>query len=207
MTQVDQPPHTHTRPGPDEWLAARLAADQPAETWARVPRLPEHIPADATTDDDRLYWPHEVSDTGHYRSIDRTLRDGRPCNGQILAAHPSNRPVCEHTPNSCDCPKYQKAKLRDRGITWSTTIHKMQLMAFRFNGQIPDGLISRHLDDNPTHNWWPENVTEGTPPENEADKLANRDSPQSPHVPSPSRLRSRIVMAWPAWLGGRRRSA
>lgn len=133
---------------PETWLAARLAAGKPAETWADVPdwyyrQIGLPVPAR----------PHQVSDQGRLRNA----------SGHVLAQRPNGRPV--------DAPpelQYRLANLCAGGKKVTVAVHAIVLA-----GHAPedrDGRDTRHLSGNPTHNWWPEGVTYGTRPENERDK-------------------------------------
>ena len=121
---------------PETWLAARLAAGRPAETWKPVPG-----------------WPHEVSDQGRIRTA----------KGRVLTQRAHNRPR-EVPPER----RYRKADLCVGAEKATVLVHQVVLAAFA--GERPAGQESRHLDDNPVHNWWPENLAWGTPDQNAADK-------------------------------------
>ena len=129
-----------TQPGPDAWLAARLAAGRPAETWKPVPD-----------------WEvtHEVSDQGRVRTA----------KGRVLAQRPTNRPV-DAPPER----RYRKVNLNANGKQQTLDVHPLVLgahagprpdgMVSRHLGDLP----------NPAWNWYPEGLAWGTPPENEQDK-------------------------------------
>jgi hypothetical protein len=121
---------------PETWLAARIAAGRPAETWKPVPG-----------------WPHEVSDQGRIRTA----------KGRVLTQRAHNRPR-EVPPER----RYRKADLCSGADKVTVLVHQVVLQAFA--GERPAGHESRHLDDNPVHNWWPENLAWGTPDQNAADK-------------------------------------
>src|SRR5580704_3332452 len=59
---------------PETWLARRLAAGLPAETWKPMARIGRCE-----------FSGYEVSDTGRGRSLDRTGRNGRPLKGGTVS--------------------------------------------------------------------------------------------------------------------------
>jgi NUMOD4 motif len=126
--------------GPEQWLAARLAAGKPAETWKPIPGW------EAT---------HEVSDQGRVRTV----------RGRILTQRPTNRPV-EAPPER----RYRKTNLCANGDQQTVDVHPLVLGAHagpRPDGMVSRHLGN---PPNPAWNWWPEGLAWGTPPENEQDK-------------------------------------
>ena len=125
---------------PETWLAARIAAGQPAETWKPVPG-----------------WPRSPAARG--------IRPGplRTAKGRVLTQRPHNRP--RRLPPE---RRYRQADLCRGKEKVTVLVHQVVLSAF--DGPCPPGQQSRHLDDVPVHNWWPENLAWGTPDQNAADK-------------------------------------
>lgn len=133
---------------PEIWLAARIAAGQPAETWKPVPgwyyeQVGLPVPA----------MPHQISD----QSCLRTAK------GRVLTQRPHNRPR-EVPPER----RYRQADLCLGKEKATVLVHQVVLAAFA--GAPEPGQESRHLNDIPVHNWWPENLAWGTPDQNAADK-------------------------------------
>ena len=144
MTQPD-------RPGPETWLAARLAAGKPAETWAGVPdwyyeQIGLPVPAA----------PHQVSDQGRIRNA----------NGRDLSDRPNGRPR-ELPPEE----HYRLINLSTGGKKVTVPVHHVVLAAHCPEDR--DGRDTRHLGrgrECRAWNWYPEGVVWGTKPENAADK-------------------------------------
>ena len=102
-------------------------------------------------------WPHQVSDQGRIRTV----------KGKILAQGATGtRP-------------YPLTTLCANGERWKTTVHSLVLTAFE--GLRPEGQESRHLNDVPTHNWYPENLAWGNWYDNARDKL-NQDAYHTPEA-------------------------
>jgi hypothetical protein len=151
-----QPTGAQTRTGgnPETWLAARLAAGKPAESWADVPAWyyrENNLPVPAR--------PHQGSDQGRIRN---------PLNpkGEDLSQHPNGRPA--YLPPD---EQYRITKLCTGGKKKTVPAHHVILACF--SPEDRDGRDTRHLgigDANRAWNWFPEGVTYGTPPENAMDK-------------------------------------
>jgi hypothetical protein len=133
--------------------APQLEVELDGETWVPVYRWPSH----------------EVSSLGQYRTV----------KGRMLKLKPSNRPTDGP-------PFYQLITLCANGTQTTYSAHRMQLLSFagpccdRLRifvdetgklGPCPDGHESRHLNDIPDDNRWPENLAWGTPDQNAADKV------------------------------------
>ena len=126
------------------------------ERWAPIP-WPDNLPAGETP-------PYEASSHGNIRSVLRTLIDGRTCGGTLLTLGNHNR-------------GYRQVKLRHNGVQKTFLAHKLVLLAFE--GDPPPGKpYTRHLDDDPTHNYWAPggmggggNLVYGTEAENIADRM------------------------------------
>jgi hypothetical protein len=105
----------------------------------------------------------ELTKDGQVRSIDRKLVNGRQVRGRELARRISNR-------------GYVLVDLYDyEGFRCTRTVHSLQLLTFV--GPCPPGRETRHLNDIPYDNRWPENLCYGTPGENAADKVRNAPTP------------------------------
>jgi hypothetical protein len=127
-------------------------SDTRVETWKAIPGYPFY----------------EASDLGSVRSIDRTeAATGRRLPSVVLKTRVSNS-------------GYVLVNLRDAdGKTQTRTVHRLVMLAFA--GPCPAGQQTRHLNDNPLDNRWPENLCYGTREENQADKRVNR--PPAPPRP------------------------
>lgn len=106
---------------------------------------------------------YEVSDTGLVRSIDRVIeivsRTGKP--------YKQLRPGKVLSPGRNSSSGHLHVILEGRN---DKTIHSLVLEAFV--GPRPDGLMARHLDDDPTNNHL-HNLTWGTRSENSNDAVKN----------------------------------
>ena len=137
-------------PGPETWLAARLAAGKPAETWADVPSWYYEqigLPVPAV--------PHQVSDQGRIRNA----------KGEILADRPNGRP--KELPAE---EQYRRSNLCAGGKKVPVLVHHVVLAGFHPEDRA--GRDTRHLGRGRAcraWNWWPEGVTYGTRPENMQD--------------------------------------
>lgn len=136
---------------PETWLAARLAAGVPAESWAEVPGwyyLQNGLPVPVV--------PHQVSDQGRLRNP----------KGADLADRATGRPK-ELPPDQ----QYRRVNLSTGGKKVPVLIHHVVLAAWCPESR--DGRDTRHLGRGRAcraWNWWPEGVTYGTQSENEMDK-------------------------------------
>lgn len=112
---------------------------------------------------------YQAGDLGHIRSVDRVI-SGRNLTGRVLKPRRSNR-------------GYLLVNLTDdTGRVQTRTVHTLILSACV--GPCPRRMETRHLNDDPTDNRWPENICYGTRPENDADRA--RNTPPAP-VPPPKR--------------------
>lgn len=142
---------TTTATNPETWLAARLAAGRPAETWKPVPAWYYEqigLPVPAV--------PHQVSDQGRIRNP----------KGQDLADRPTGRPK-ELPPDQ----QYRRTNLCAGGKKVPVLIHHVVLAAHCPEER--DGRDTRHLGRGwacRAWNWWPEGLAYGTQSENEMDK-------------------------------------
>ena len=136
---------------PETWLARRIAAGKPAESWVPVPAWYYEqigLPAPAT--------PHQVSDQGRIRNA----------KGEILRDRPNGRPK-ELPPEE----QYCRTNLCAGGKKVPVLVHHVVLAGF--SPEERAGRDTRHLgqgDANRAWNWWPEGVTYGTRQENAFDK-------------------------------------
>jgi hypothetical protein len=134
------------------------------------------------------YASYEACDRGHINSRDRQGTDGRSYKGKALAPRQSNR-------------GYQLVNVRSDTGKWETrTVHSLILLANA--GPPPHGQLTRHLNDDPDDNRWPENLAYGTASENEQDKFTN--GTRKPAAPKPDRPCVRCGAALPPGRGGRR---
>lgn len=146
MTQTDI-----AAANPEAWLAARLAAGRPAETWKPVPAWyyeQNGLPVPAV--------PHQVSDQGRIRNP----------KGEDLSDRPNGRPK-ELPPGE----QYRLVNLCTGGKRVTVPVHHVVLAGF--SPEDRDGRDTRHLgqgDANRAWNWWPEGVAYGTRQENAFDK-------------------------------------
>ena len=118
---------------------------------------------------------YEACTDGSLRSVDRIVGERQALKGTVLKTRPSNRgyPLVNLT--------------QDDGKRVTRTVHSLILATF--DGLPPSGMVGRHLNDDPTDNRWAPGATReqriaaggnlmyGTPPENEADKVANGNRP------------------------------
>ena len=136
---------------PDVWLARRLAAGKPAETWVPAPGWYYEqigLPTPAK--------PHQVSDQGRIRNA----------KGDILADRPNGRPK-ELPPDE----QYRIINLSAGGKKVTVAVSHVV-----FAGHCPEdraGRETRHLgqgDANRAWNWFPEGITLGDARQNAFDK-------------------------------------
>jgi hypothetical protein len=136
---------------PETWLAARLAAGKPAETWKAVPAWyyeQNGLPVPAV--------PHRVSDQGRIRNA----------KGAVLADRPNGRP--KELPAG---EQYRLINLCTGGVKKTVPVHHVVLAGHC--AQDRDGRDTRHLGRGRAcraWNWFPEGVCYGTQSENEMDK-------------------------------------
>lgn len=105
------------------------------------------------------YEGYEASNQGRVRSVDRiivTKRGPKRLKGRVLssATHSEAFP-------------YLTFQL---GAGRTLTAHVAVCLAFK--GPRPEGMVVRHLDNNPTNNW-EYNLCYGTQKQNQADRIAN----------------------------------
>lgn len=158
MTHTD----SEARPGPETWLAARLAAGLPAETWMPMARIGRCE-----------FSGYEVSDTGRARSRDRAARNGRPLTGGPVSTR-SHKDGYVLADFRCDNPACTRAH--------TFTLQKAVL--WTFDRRRPRGMDASHLYGNPGHNWWPEGLAWEDKPANEGRKI---DRPPAPGPTHPCR--------------------
>lgn len=108
---------------------------------------------------------YEASDKGRIRSVDR-MSGARSVKGVPLKPWANNRGYLMVKPTG------------DDGAKRPRTVHTLVLLTFA--GPCPAGQESRHLDDDPLNNWWPENLAYGTKKENAADKFRNGGQAPTP---------------------------
>ena len=153
---------------PEVWLARRLAAGKPAETWVPVPgwyyeQIGLPVPA----------VPHQVSDQGRIRNAA----------GQVLSQRPNGRPK-ELPPEE----QYLRTNLCGGGAKVPVLAHHVVLA-----GLCPEdraGRETRHLgqgDAKRQWNWYPEGVTWGDARQNAFDK--------PPEVRSAAAVKARAAQA------------
>jgi hypothetical protein len=110
---------------------------------------------------------YQASHRGLVRSVDR-IAGGRQLRGVVLKPRRSNR-------------GYLLVNLTDdNGKVQTRSVHTLVLLAHV--GTPEPGQETRHLNDNPEDNRWPENLAYGTPEENVEDRKVN-----SPAAPKPER--------------------
>jgi hypothetical protein len=144
-------------PGPEQWLAARLAAGLPAETWKPLPQI-----------DGCAYSGYEVSDQGRGRSLDRIGRHGRPLQGKEVSTRP-HEDGYRLADFRCDNPAHKRGH----------TLAMQKVVLTTFDRPRPPGMEACH-GFGPAINWWPEAVRWDTKPANEAEK------PWRPPPPDPT---------------------
>ena len=136
---------------PETWLARRLAAGKPAETWKPVPGWYYEqvgLPVPAV--------PHQVSDQGKIRNP----------KSEPLSLRPNNRPV-ELPPEE----QYRITNLCTGGKRKTVAVSHVVLAAF--DPEPRAGRETRHLgqgDANRTWNFYPEGIAWGDKRENAFDK-------------------------------------
>jgi hypothetical protein len=149
-----------TEPGPETWLAARLAAGRPAETWKPVPQI-----------DGCAFSGYEASDTGRARSVDRLGRNGRPLQGKPVSTRPHK-------------DGYLLLDMRcDSGACTRPHTFTMQKVVLNtFDSSRRRGMDGSHLSGNPAWNWFPEALGWEPKDVNEGRK-ENRPAPPEPTYP------------------------
>lgn len=95
---------------------------------------------------------YEVSDQGQVWSC----KVRRGTRGGLLKTPPDNR-------------GYLQVNLSRGGTPHHERVHILVMLAFA--GPPPPGMECRHLDGNPSNNWWPENLAWGTSHENNLDQV------------------------------------
>ena len=151
---------TGTQPGPDEWLAARLAAGKPAESWKPMATIGRCA-----------FSGYEVSDTGLARSLPRTGRNGRPLAGGDVKGRP-HKDGYVLADFRCDNEACKRAH----------TLTMQKVVLWTFDKPRPRDMQASHLYGNPDHNWYPEGLAWETQPDNEARKI---DPPPPPEPAFP----------------------
>lgn len=135
---------------PQAWLARRISAGKPAETWKPVPAWYYQqigLPVPAV--------PHRASDQGQIRNP----------KGDVLAQRPNGRPK-EIPPGE----QYRLANLCTGGKKVTVPVHHVVLAAHCPEDR--DGRDTRHLGRGRAcraWNWWPEGLAYGTKSENMQD--------------------------------------
>ena len=145
--------------GPEAWLAARLAAGKPAETWKPVPRIGRCA-----------FSGYEASDTGRARSLDRIARNGRPLQGADVSTRPHEAGYVL-LDMRCDNPACARPH--------TFTMQKVVLTTF--DRPRPRGMDASHLSGNPAWNWFPEGLAWEPKPDNEARKESRPPPPEPSH--------------------------
>jgi len=136
---------------PETWLAARLAAGKPPETWKPVPAWyyqENGLPVPPV--------PHQISDQGRMRNA----------KGADLADRPNGRPR-ELPPGE----QYRLINLCAGGV--KKTVHVAHVLLAAHCPEDRDGRQARHLGRGRAcrrWNWYPEGVAWGSQSENEMDK-------------------------------------
>lgn len=107
---------------------------------------------------------YEISDRGRVRSLARRVRHyaggTRAQYGRIMKQSPKN---------------YPQVDLRRDGTRNVTYVHRMMLLAFV--GPCPEGMETRHLDGDPSHNSL-DNLRWGSPAEQDADRVRHGTMPR-----------------------------
>lgn len=101
---------------------------------------------------------YEVSNTGKVRSLDRIDRSGRRRKGQEM------RSVKKKGTG------HLRVGLRRDGKKKHLFVHRLVVQAFQ--GEIAEGLVVRHLTDDPDQNWLPL-LEQGSVADNSADTIRN----------------------------------
>jgi hypothetical protein len=146
------------QPGPETWLAARLAAGKPAETWKPMARIGRCA-----------FTGYEVTDTGRARSLPRTGRNGRPLEGGEVSIRPHGEYF--KLDMRCDNPDCKSAH--------TFTVQKVVLWTFA--GRRPSGKQASHLHGHPEWNWYPENLAWEDQDVNEGRKTDRPPPPEPAH--------------------------
>lgn len=127
---------------------------------------------------------YEVSDLGRVRSLDHVAANGHIYQGKILTPYSTSK-------------GYQIVQLWDAPRKKDARVHRLVIAAF--TGPIPDGLLVRHMNDNPADNRLA-NLKLGTPQDNMDDKArrgrnhwANRTHCSRGHLYSPENTYRKTV--------------
>ncbi len=105
------------------------------------------------------YEGYEASNQGRVRSVDRTIltkRGPKQLKGKVLSGSTHSEAF-----------PYVTFQL---GAGRTLSAHVAVCLAFK--GSRPDGMVVRHLDNNPANNW-EYNLCYGTQKQNQADRIAN----------------------------------
>ena len=145
-------------------------ADYSNETWLPVPGWEGY---------------YEVSDMGRVKSVPRIV-DRRDGSTQVVRGGIMKGTWGSH--------RYQKVLLKKSGVREFWYVHR--LVALAFIGPLPDGLETRHLDDDPMNNRL-SNLAYGTRLENVADmvRFGNHASSAKTHCPLGHRLEEPNLIA------------
>jgi len=144
---------------PETWLAARLAAGKPAETWKTMAKIGRCA-----------FTGYEVSDTGNAQSLDRLSRNGRPLEGGPVSSrlHVDGYLLADFR---CDNPDCRRAH----------TLTMQKVVLWTFDKPRPRGMQASHLHEHPEWNWWPENLAWEDQPTNERRKTTRPVPPEPTH--------------------------
>lgn len=146
---------------PEVWLARRLEAGLPAETWRAVPKI-----------DGCAFSGYEARDIGGGRSLARVARNGRPLEAGPVSTRTNKNDDYIRLDMRCDNPDCKRPH----------TFTMQKVVLYTFAGPRPRGMQASHLHDHPEWNWWPENLAWETQPTNERRK-ENRPPPPGPTHP------------------------
>lgn len=144
---------------PETWLARRLAAGKPAETWKPMAKIGRCT-----------FTGYEVSDTDQARSLDRTGRNGKPLQGAPVTTRP-HKDGYSLADFRCDNPDCERAH----------TFTMQKVVLWTFAGPRPRGMNASHFHG-PAYNWYPEAVGWEPIKVNE-NRKENRPPPPEPTNP------------------------
>ena len=144
-------------PDLEAWIAERLAAGRPGETWKPVAEI-----------DGCTYSGYEASDLGRAQSVARTGRNGQPLQGGPVSTRPHEKGYVK-LDLRCDNPAHKRPH----------TLLMQKVILTTFDRPRPRGMEACH-SHGPADNRWPEGVRWDTKPANEADK----DTPSVPPDPT-----------------------